>query len=72
MFEVEILQGPFLVPQADLTSGRRFGGILSFPTAAGFGLFRWSVARRNLYVVQFSCLFEPHARGAISTTFFFT
>jgi hypothetical protein len=35
------------------------------PPAVSFGLLRWSVAGCNLYVVQFSCLFEPHAMGAI-------
>jgi hypothetical protein len=30
------------------------------PPAVGFGLLRWSVARCNHYVVQLSCLFEPH------------
>ena len=72
MLEVEILQGPLFAPQASLKSCRGFGGFLSSPTAAGFGILRWSVARRNLHVVQFSCLFEPHAMGAISTTVFFT
>jgi len=63
LFGVEMPQGPLLVAQAGLTSGLRFSGFLSSPTAAGFGLLRWSVARCNLHVVQFFQLVRAPCHG---------
>jgi hypothetical protein len=49
--------------RSDVWSFRKY--IPYSPPAVGFRFLRWSVAGCNLLVVQFSCLFEPHAMGAI-------
>ena len=67
-------RGPLFVTQAGLLSGRCFGGVsTTLPPAVGFGLLGWSVAGviSMFSIVQFSCLFEPHAIGAIFATVLF-
>jgi len=59
-----MLQGPLLIPQAGLLSGRRFGLLPLLSPTRRFRLLRWSVAGCNLHVVQHSCLLVPHAMGA--------